>query len=118
MKRFLPILALLALTLPAFSQTEVLTPPPFGEKVDVSAVLLDVIVTDPQGNQILGLGPDDFVVEENGVAQTIDSVNYFTNRRLLDRREEQASFKVERVQDERYFVIFFDKPSDPSALFD
>ncbi len=52
------------------------------------------------------------------MAQTIDSVDYFTNRRLLDRREEQASFKVERVHDERYFVIFFDKPSDPSALFD
>jgi VWFA-related protein len=106
--------AVLALAVPAFAQEQ----PPFQEKIDVNAVLLDVIVTDSRGNQILGLGPDDFIVEENGVVQEIDSVDYFTNRRLLDQREEQAPFKVERVREERYFVFFFDKPSDPGALFD
>lgn len=119
MKRFSVILALLTLTLPTFAQEQVLAQAPqYGEKIDVNAVLLDVIVTDRKGNHILGLGPDDFIVEENGVAQTIDSVDYFTNRRLLDQREEQAVFKVERVREERYFIFFFDKPFNPSGLFD
>lgn len=112
MKRFLTTVALLALSLPAFSQQ------PFEEQIDVNVVLLDVIVTDPKGNHILGLGADDFIIKENGVEQTVDSVDYFTNRRLLDQREEQAPFKVERVRDERFFIFFFDKPSPPAALFD
>jgi VWFA-related protein len=120
MKRIVSLLALLALTVPAIPQaTKVVeTPRSYGEEIDVNAVLLDVIVTDRKGNHILGLGPEDFVVTENGVQQPIDSVDYFTNRRLLDQREEQAAFKVERVHDDRYFVFFFDKPSQPPALFD
>lgn len=119
MKRLAGILALAVLTLPTFAQEQVLVQPPqFGEQIDVNAVLLDIIVTDRKGNHILGLGPEDFVVKENGVEQTIDSVDYFTNRRLLDQREEQAPFKVERVREDRYFIFFFDKPSDPAALFD
>jgi VWFA-related protein len=91
--------------------------PQYGEKIDVNLVMLDAIVTDSRGNQILGLDKDDFVVTENGVTQKIDSVEYFTNRRLLDSPEQKAAFKVERVRDDRYYVIFFDKPSD-GALFD
>jgi VWFA-related protein len=119
MKRTLSILALLALTLPAFSQqVQINEPMPLSERIDVNAVLLDVIVTDRKGNHILGLTADDFVITEDGVRQTVDTVDYFTNRRLLDRREEQAAFKVERVREERYFIFFFDKPSDPAVLFD
>jgi hypothetical protein len=91
MKRIAIIVALLALALPGFAQQ-------FEEKIDVNAVLLDVIVTDNKGNQILGLSKDDFVVKENGVAQEVDSVDYFTNRKLLDAREESAPFKVEQVR--------------------
>ena len=112
MQRFAMVLALLALAVPAFAQQQ----QPFQEEIEVNAVLLDAIVTDAKGNQILGLGPDDFIVRENGVQQTIDSVDYFTNRRLLDQTEENAPFKVERVREERYFIFFFDKPSDPAAL--
>ena len=36
------------------------------------------VVTDNRGNQILGLTKDDFVVKENGVEQTIESLDYFT----------------------------------------
>jgi len=119
MKRSIVILALAVLALPTFAQEQVLVnPPQYGEQIDVNAVLLDVIVTDRKGNHILGLDANDFVVKENGVQQTIDSVDYFTNRRLLDQREEQAPFKVERVREDRYFIFFFDKPSDPAALFD
>jgi len=104
-------LTLLALALPLAAQE-------LKEEIDVNAVLLDVIVTDAGGHQILGLGPGDFVVKENGVEQSVESVDYFTNRRLLDSREEAAPFKVERVREDRYFIFFFDKPSDPSVMFD
>jgi VWFA-related protein len=118
MKRSIVFLTLLAMTLPALAQEKVLeNPPQYGEQIDVNAVLLDVIVTDRKGNHILGLNADDFVVKENGVAQTIDSVDYYTNRRLLQQREEQAPFKVERVREERYFIFFFDKPGNPALLF-
>src|SRR5438309_10988950 len=87
-------------------------PGKFGEKLDVNLVLLDAVVTDSRGNQILGLDKNDFVVKENGIPQDIDSVDYFTNRRLLSSPESKAAFKVERVHDQRYFIFFFDKPSD------
>ncbi len=112
MRSFGIALTLLALALPAFAQQQ-----PFSEEIEVNAVLLDVIVTDAGGNQILGLAPGDFVVKEDGVEQKVESLDYFTNRRLLDAREESAPFKVERVREERYFIFFFDKPTDPSAFF-
>lgn len=111
MKRFAVLALLATLAIPAAAQQQ-----PFQEQIDVNAVLLDVIVTDSRGNQILGLGPDDFIVKENGVAQKVDSVDYFTNRRLLTGPEETAPFKVERVREDRYFIFFFDKPADPGPL--
>src|SRR5437868_199393 len=90
----------------------------FGEKVDVNLVLLDAVVTDSRGNQILGLDKGDFVVKENGVEQPVNSVDYFTNRQLLDAAESKAAFKVERVHDQRYFVFFFDKPTSGAMFFD
>lgn len=114
MRRFAFAFALLALALPTLAQDT----PPFGERIEVNAVLLDVIVTDTKGNQILGLTKDDFVVKENGVAQEIESVDYLTNRQLLESREGSAPFQVERVNETRYFVFFFDKPQEPALLFD
>lgn len=111
MKRMAFMVALLALALPGFAQQ-------FEEKIDVNAVLLDVIVTDSKGNQILGLTKDDFIVKEDGVRQEVDSVDYFTNRQLLDSREDRAPFQVERVREDRYFLFFFDKPEDVGVLFD
>jgi len=108
--RRLSILAVFCVAaLPALAQ--------FQEKIEVSAVLVDAIVTDSNGHQILGLTKDDFVVKENGVEQQIDSVDYRTNLRLLNEREENAPFKVERVNEGRYFVFFFDKPEDIGAGF-
>lgn len=104
--------ALLTLVLPASAQQ-----PVYGERVEVNAVLIDVLVTDSTGNQILGLSKDDFVVKENGVRQTIDSADYFTSRQLLNNREEKLPFDIERVTEERFLVFFFDKP-EGAALFD
>lgn len=86
--------------------------PPFEEKVDVNLVLVDVTVTDRAGNHMLGLTKDDFIVKENGKPQEIASVDYFTNRRLLTSPENQAAFKVERVKEQRYFIIYFEKLFD------
>src|SRR5882724_274 len=79
----------------------------FGEKVDVNLVQLDAIVTDSRGNQMLGLNKDDFIVRENGQPLTVDSVDYFTNRRLINAPESTLNFKIERVHEERYLIFFF-----------
>jgi len=115
MKRLALSLAFLAL--PLMAQNTPTNPPKFGENVDVNAVLIDAVVTDRGGNQILGLDKQDFVVKENGVEQTIDSIDYFTNRKLLNAPEEKAPFRVEQVHEERYFIFFFDKPTE-AQLFD
>lgn len=111
MRRFITV-AVICLALPMSAQQ-----PGFGERVEVNAVLLDVVVTDRNGNQILGLTKDDFVVKENGVRQTIDSVDYVTSRRLINEREEKLPFDVERVREERFLIFFFDKP-DGGGMFD
>ncbi len=90
-KRFITLLILAATPLlvatPLLAQQAQQNPPALVEKVDVNLVQLDAIVTDARGNQMLGLGKDDFVVRENGTPQTVDSVDYFTNRRLLNAPE-------------------------------
>ncbi len=101
MKRIGLTALLLALAIPVFAADS-----KFQEKIDVNVVLLDSIVTDSHGNQVLGLGKDDFVVTEGGAPQAIESVDYLTNRRLLNAPEENAPFKVERVRESRYFVLF------------
>ena len=88
------VLTLLVLTSLSLSAQQ----PSLSERVDVNAVLLDVIVTDRSGHQILGLTKDDFIVKEKGVRQTIDSVDYLTSRRLVDSREEKLPFDIERVR--------------------
>jgi VWFA-related protein len=105
----LSLIAVLTIASTAFAQQ-----PGFGERVDVNAVLLDAVVTDAGGNQILGLTKDDFVVTENGVEQTVDSVDYYTNRRLLNANETAAPFAVERVREDRYFIFFVDKLPTPA----
>lgn len=105
--------ALVAQTPP---QTEKQQQTPFGEKIEVNTVLIDAIVTDRQGNQILGLDKDDFVVTEEGAPQQLDSADYYTSRRLLNSTEQNAPFKVEQVHEGRYVVFFFDKP-EGAVLF-
>lgn len=93
-------------------------PAAYHEKVNVNLVLLDAVVTDHHGNQILGLDKNDFVVTENGVPQKIDSVDYFTDRELLNEPESKAPFRAEQVHNQRYFIFFFDKPTGGNLLFD
>lgn len=111
MRRTLPLLFLLLLAAPAlFAQER------FEERLDVDLVLVDVTVTDSRGNQILGLGEDDFILREDGTPQEIESIDYFTNRRLLTAREADAAFPVERLREERYFILFFHELGDSTGV--
>jgi VWFA-related protein len=113
MKRLLLLAVTAFVALSGFAQEQ----PRFGEKVDVNAVLLDAVVTDNRGNQILGLDKNDFVVKESGVVQPVESVEYFTNRTLLNAPESSAPFKVERTHEARYYILFFDRPNN-AGLWD
>lgn len=113
MRNLASLAVILTLAIPAAAQQQ----PPFGERLDVNVVLIDTVVTDREGNQILGLEKDDFIVKENGVRQMIDSVDYYSSRRLLTNPEEKLPFKVERIKEERYMIFFFDKP-EGGGLFD
>jgi VWFA-related protein len=81
-----------------------------GATVDVNEVLLDVLVTDSQGNVIVGLGPDDFVVTENGRPVDLSGVTFYSNRRLLESSPTLAKqgVSVEQGTEDRYFILFFD----------
>ncbi len=87
---------------PAFTQSP---REEFDDELLVSEVLLDAVVTDGRGSVILGLGPDDFVVEEEGVAVELESVEFYSNRTL--RGVEVASPELPR---ERWFVLLFYRP--------
>lgn len=103
--------ALLLLSTAAMAQE-----PPAREQVDVSVVLIDATVTDRNGNPILGLTKDDFVVQEDGVEQRLDSVDFFTNRRSLDSNDENSRLRVERTREERYMIFFFQKSDDVDSV--
>ncbi|MEL7061772.1 MAG: VWA domain-containing protein [Acidobacteriota bacterium] len=93
----------------------------FDDLIEVSEVLLDVLVTDADGNVVVGLGPDDFVVveEADGQQKELTGVSFYSNRIALGEDAEPA--RVQRaapgeVLADRYFVLFFDAvPSVPGA---
>lgn len=82
----------------------------FQGRVNVNEVLLDVLVTDSRGNVIVGLGPDDFVVTENGRQVDLSGVTFYSNRRLLESSPTLAKqgVSVEQGTEDRYFILFFD----------
>jgi len=89
----------------------------FGEQVEVREVLLDVLVTDPQGDVVVGLGKDDFKVTEDGKPVPVDSVTFYSNRRFLGTPEEakRRGIDLAAVPEERYFVLFFHDQREAST---
>jgi VWFA-related protein len=99
----LPFALVLLTLLPALaSAQETPTAPPFGEQVEVSEVLLDVLVTDRSGNVIVGLGEEDFVVEEDGRPVPLIDVTFYSNRPRLDAAGRPAA----PAESERFFILF------------
>ncbi len=91
-------------------QTPVLVAP-FGAEILVSEVLLDVMVTDKKGNPILGLGPADFQVTEDGKQVQVTSAAFYSNRRYTGAQENPPAAAAPRDNSglaPHYFIFFFD----------
>ncbi|REJ86290.1 MAG: VWA domain-containing protein [Acidobacteria bacterium] len=73
----------------------------FGERLLVREVLLDVLVTDRQGNVVTGLGPEDFVVTERGQQREVTSASFYGGPELA------ATGQGGEVRTDRYFILFF-----------
>ncbi len=115
MRRFLPLLLVPILATLALSAFAADAPPTaqFEGRVDVREVLLDVLVTDRQGNVIVGLGPKDFRVTENGKPVDLAGLSFYSNRKFLGSTAEAAHPAVTRIAtdaplENRYFVLLFD----------
>lgn len=117
--RFSALLAAAMLLAAAGSLPALAQPPqpevdrPFEEEIDVTEVLLDVLVTDRQGNVIVGLGPEDFVVREDGERVEIEDVTFYSSSLPAESAAELAAkgLEVDRVAEDRYFILFFDDVS-------
>ena len=96
----------------AAAQTEATTPR-FEGMVEVSEVLLDVLVTDPDGNVVVGLGPNDFVVTEEDKEVPVRGVSFYSNRFLVTddpaaQSEQTLSGPGENeILADRFFILFF-----------
>ncbi len=106
---FVGFLAMLT-ALPTLAQDEGATPAPeakseFSGETSVTEVLLDVLVTDKQGNVVVGLGADDFVVEEDGEPIDLSDLVFYSNRKLLDPVADGGN--ISTATQRRYFVLFF-----------
>ena len=81
----------------------------FAGEVDVTEVLMDVLVTDKDGNVVLGLTEDDFVITEGKNEIPVNSASFYSNRRFLESSRLAQSLGVEQnvVPADRFFIIFF-----------
>lgn len=88
----------------------------FEDTVDVREILLDVLVTDDDGNVIIGLQADDFVVEDGGQVVPVESVSFYSNRHFLGLLEGETEAPAAATEEgslppeDRYFVLLFDQP--------
>lgn len=74
----------------------------FEERLEITEVLLDVLVTDKDGSPVAGLQASDFVVEEDGREVELTGVDYYTTR-----YGEEGSDVEGQIPASRYFVFFF-----------
>lgn len=106
------LVALLAAPAPAHSQT-----PTFSSKVE--AVRVDVLVTDA-GRPVHGLGPRDFEILDNGVAQQVDLASFeqipLNVILVLDISESVAGERLDHLRAAGRDLVAGLKPGDQSAL--
>ena len=99
-------LALLALASPTFAQQQ--TVGRFGERIQVTEVLLDVVVTDADGQVVVGLEADDFVVEEDGLPVDVGSATFYGSQNLLESPALAGRLASTRAAaSDRFFILFF-----------
>lgn len=92
----------------------------FEGRVEVEEVLLDVVVTDRKGNTVIGLAPEDFVVEEDGEPVAVESATFYSSSELLADPEpiEDAGGRIDQVPRDRYFILLFEdqKKHQPTSV--
>lgn len=85
--------------------------PSFQERIEVTEVQLDVVVRDG-GKAVTGLGPEDFVVTEEGRPVEVTSARFYGAPEQL---EATGEGEVERA--DRYFILFFhDRSRDATVV--
>ena len=114
------MLVSLAVTGTARSQEEEVREGEFGEELAVSEVLLDVLVTDANGNVVIGLGPEDFRVKDQGEVVDLTSASFYSNRRFVSSSQtaKRAGADSGIVASDRVFVLFFhdDRAANPGRF--
>jgi VWFA-related protein len=109
MRNLAHVIAVSALLFAALALAQEAAPPAaqptpgFGEQVEVSEVLIDAVVSDRDGNVIVGLGKDDFTVSEDGRPVELTDVKFYSSRARVD----AAGRALEPAQAQRLFVLFF-----------
>lgn len=99
-------LALLAAAAPIAAQDE--PAGRFGERIQVTEVLLDVLVTDADGNVVVGLDQGDFIVEEEGQPVDLGSATFYGSDRLLESPAlTQRLGPAGSLPTDRFFILFF-----------
>ncbi len=115
-------LALFALSAALLPAQEPATAPTFEGEIEVTEALIDVLVTDRDGNLILGLNPGDFLVREEGRALEVTGATFYSNRRFLDAAgATRLGMDPAAVPDRRIYLLLFDDQSrhdasDPTLL--
>ena len=105
------LVATLALTLSAAAPPVVAQEQPaarFGERIQVTEVLLDVLVTDADGQVVVGLDAGDFVVEEDGLPVDVGSAAFYGSRALLESPALAGRLAPTGAgASDRFFILFF-----------
>lgn len=78
------VVAVLASVGGAAAQTPPATGTAFGERIEVRVVNVDVVVTDRDGNPVVGLGPEEFAVYEDGALQELTNFAFVEGPRLRE----------------------------------
>ena len=84
-------------------------PSQFEDLIEVSEVLLDVLVTDRDGNVIVDLKPEDFVVVDDGEERKITGASFYSNRFVVEKASRDGALlkpAVDEVLADRYFILF------------
>jgi len=79
------------------------------ERLEVTEVLLDVVVTDNAGNIIIGLQPDDFVIKDGDRELTAKTAVFYSNRRFVPSgvSADRTGVSPDDIVSDRYFIFFF-----------
>lgn len=106
---FIAVLAVSAFTFPVAAQEQDAPETTIRERLEVTEVLLDVVVTDGSGNIIIGLKPEDFIITDGDREVPAKSAVFYSNRRYVDSgiSAERLGVSADQVASDRYFIFFF-----------